>query len=172
MARGLNKVQLIGNLGADPEMRFTQQGTAVTSMRLAVSRSWKGQNGALQEETEWVRVSAWNKLAEVCNQYLTKGSRIYVEGRLKTSKYTDRDNIERYSTDVVMQEMIMLDGRREGTPVRDEDAAFDDEPETAPAPGAARRTPFAPRQPLASPRPGAPSRNQPQPVGSDDEIPF
>ena len=170
MAKGLNKVQIIGNLGADPDMRFTQQGTAVTTMRLAVSRSWKGQSGQLQEETEWFRVQAWNKMAEVCNQYLSKGSRIYVEGRLKTSKYTDREGVERYSTDVVMEEMIMLDGRRDGTPVRDEDAPFDDEPETAPAPVAARRPPFAPRQPLASP--GVPSRNQPQPVGSDDEIPF
>ena len=164
MAKGLNKVQIIGNLGADPEMRFTQQGTAVTSMRLAVSRSWKGQNGELQEETEWFRISAWNKLAEVCNQYLAKGSRIYVEGRLQTRKYTDKDTIERSSTEVVMQEMIMLDSRRAGPPVGGDEAPFDDE--AAPAPVAARRPP------LARPRPGIPSRNQPQPIESDDDIPF
>ncbi len=153
MAKGLNKVQIIGYLGADPEMRYTQQGTAITNLRVAVSRSWKGQDGELQEETEWFRITAFEKLAEICNQYLNKGSRVYVEGRLQTRKYTDKEGVERYSTEVVMQEMIMLDGRRDA--------------EEAPAPAPAPR-----RTPLASPRPGVPSRNQPQPIGSDDDIPF
>lgn len=157
MAKGLNKVQVIGYLGADPEMRYTQQGTAVTNMRVAVSRSWKGQDGQMQEETEWFRINAWDKLAEICNQYLNKGSRVYFEGRLQTRKYTDREGVERYSTEVVASDMIMLDGRGEGRPP----ISDDDDEEEAPAP----------RRPLASPRPGV-SRNQPQPIESDDDIPF
>jgi single-strand DNA-binding protein len=118
MARGLNKVQIIGNLGADPEMRFTPSGSGVTNFRVAVNRNRRGQDGNMVEETEWFRVVAWDsagyKLAEICNEYLRKGQRVYVEGRLQSRKYTDKDGIERTSVEIVASDMIMLSGRDEG----------------------------------------------------------
>jgi single-strand DNA-binding protein len=114
MARGLNKVQIIGNLGADPEMRYTPSGTAVTNFRVAVNRNRRGQDGNNIEETEWFRVVAWEKLAETCNEYLRKGQQVYVEGRLQSRKYMDKDNIERTSVEIVANEMMMLGGRGEG----------------------------------------------------------
>ena len=118
MARGLNKVQIIGNLGADPEMRYTPSGAGVTNFRVAVSRMRRGPDGNNVDETEWFRVVAWDsagyKLAEICNEYLRKGSKVYVEGRLQSRKYTDKDGIERTSVEIVANEMIMLGGRSEG----------------------------------------------------------
>lgn len=118
MARGLNKVMIIGNLGADPEMRYTPSGTAVTNFRVAVSRVRRGTDGNNIDETEWFRIVAWDspsyKLAEICNEYLHKGSKVYVEGRLQSRKYTDRDGIERTTVEIVANEMIMLDSRGEG----------------------------------------------------------
>jgi len=115
MARGLNKVQIIGNLGADPEMRYTPSGSAVTNFRVAVSRRGRGQDGNPTEETEWFRVVAWDssnyKLAEICNEFLRKGSKVYVQGRLQSRKYTDRDGVERTSVEIVANEMLMLDSR-------------------------------------------------------------
>jgi single-strand DNA-binding protein len=84
MARDLNKVMIIGRLGADPEMRYTPSGSPVTTLRVAAGRQWRDANGESREETEWFSVIAWNKLAEICNQYLTKGSRVYLEGRIQT----------------------------------------------------------------------------------------
>ena len=118
MARGLNKVQIIGNLGADPEMRFTPSGSAVTNFRVAVSRMRRGPDGNNVDETEWFRVVAWDspnyKLAEICDKYLRKGQSVYVEGRLQSRKYTDRDGVERTSVEIIANEMIMLGGRNEG----------------------------------------------------------
>lgn len=111
MARGLNKVQIIGNLGADPEMRYTPSGTAVTNFRVAVSRRVRGADGNFNDETEWFRVVTWDKLAETCNEYLRRGQSVYVEGRLQTRKYLDKENIERTSVEIVANEMIMLGGR-------------------------------------------------------------
>lgn len=111
MVRGLNRVQIIGNLGRDPEMRFTPSGTAVTNFSVAVSRNRRGPDGNLVEETEWFRVAAWEKLAETCDKYLRKGSQVYVEGRLRSHKYTDKDGIERTSVEIVANEMIMLGAR-------------------------------------------------------------
>jgi single-strand DNA-binding protein len=117
MVRGLNKVQIIGNLGADPEMRNTAAGGAVTNFRVAVSRNRRGQDGNLVDETEWFRVVAFDsggyKLAEICNQFLRKGQTVYVEGRLQSRKYTDRDGVEKTSVEIVANEMIMLSGRGE-----------------------------------------------------------
>src|SRR5919197_6126891 len=101
MAKELNKVQLTGRLGADPEMRFTPQGHAVTTFRVASNRSWRSSDGEAHEDTEWFRIVAWNKLAEVCNQYLTKGSRVYIEGRLQTRTWTGEDGQERFTTEVI-----------------------------------------------------------------------
>lgn len=118
MARGLNKVQIIGNLGADPEMRYTPSGSAVTNFRVAVSRNRRGTDGNMIDETEWFRVVAWDsgsyKLAEICNEYLRKGHKVYVEGRLQSRKYTDKDGIERTSVEIVATDMVMLSGREEG----------------------------------------------------------
>ena len=114
MARGLNKVMLIGNLGKDPEMKYTPSGMPVTTFSVAVSRSWRTPEGENREETEWFRVVAWQKLAETCNEYLRKGMRVYIEGRLQTRKWTDQQGQERYTTEVVANEMVMLSGREEG----------------------------------------------------------
>ena len=111
MARGINKVILVGNLGADPETRFTANGGAITNIRLATSESWKDkQTGENQERTEWHRVVLFGKLGEIAGEYLKKGRQVYIEGSLRTNKYTDKDGIERYSTDIVANEMQMLGG--------------------------------------------------------------
>ncbi len=115
MARGVNKVILIGNLGADPETRFMPSGGAVTNIRLATSESWKDkQSGQMQERTEWHRVVFFNKLAEIAGEYLKKGSKVYVEGSLRTRKWQGQDGQDRYSTEIVADQMQMLDGRGEG----------------------------------------------------------
>lgn len=114
MARGLNKVMLIGNLGKDPEMKYTPSGVPVTTFSVAVSRSWRTPEGENREETEWFRIVAWRKLAETCNEYLRKGMRVYIEGRLQTRKWTDQQGQERYTTEVDAQEMVMLSGREDG----------------------------------------------------------
>jgi single-strand DNA-binding protein len=181
MARDLNKVQFTGHLGGDPEMRYTPTGAAVTNFRVASNRAWKDRDGNPHEDTEWFRVVAWDKLAEICNNYLAKGTRVYIEGRLQTRKYTDRDGIERYLSEVIAQDMIILSSRgdRQAPPGIDEETGeiFDEEPqapEPAPAPAAA---PAAPARPVAGGRPrttgpARPPRNQPQPIESDDDIPF
>ena len=111
MARGINKVILVGNLGADPETRYTANGGAITNIRLATSESWKDkQTGENQERTEWHRVVLFGKLGEIAGEYLKKGRQVYIEGSLRTNKYTDKDGIERYSTDIVANEMQMLGG--------------------------------------------------------------
>lgn len=170
MGRDLNKVQLTGHLGGDPEMRYTPQGAAVTNFRVASGRAWKDSSGTKHEETEWFRIVAWDKLGEICNQYLTKGTKVYVEGRLQTRKYTDRDGVERYISEVVASDMIILSSRRDG--VADEvadDEVFPDEPASPPpARSAASGRPVAGAR---TSRPNAP-RNQPQPIESDDDIPF
>ncbi len=106
----LNKVMLIGNLGADPETRFTQDGTCVCNVRLATTEKFKNRNGEQQERTEWHRVVMWGRLGEIANQYLSKGSRIYVEGKIETRKWQDRDGNDRYTTEIRANEMKMLGG--------------------------------------------------------------
>jgi single-strand DNA-binding protein len=106
---GLNKVMIIGNLGKDPEMRFTANGSAVTNFNVAVSRQYSGTDGERREETEWFRVVAWNKLAEQCNQFLQKGRKVYVEGRLQTRSWDGQDGQKRYQTEVVANEVQFLD---------------------------------------------------------------
>lgn len=113
MAKGLNKVQVIGYLGGDPEMRYTTGGSAVTNFSIAVTRSWRDKSEQQREETEWFRIIAWDKLGEICNEYLFKGSRVYIEGRLATRKWTDKEGNDRYTTEVVASDMIMLDSRGE-----------------------------------------------------------
>jgi single-strand DNA-binding protein len=114
MARGVNKVILIGNLGQDPELRYTGSGTAVCNLRLATNESYKDSNGELVEKTEWHSVVAWARLAEICGEYLKKGSQVYFEGSLQTRQWEDRDGNTRYTTEVKAREMMMLDNKGGG----------------------------------------------------------
>ena len=114
MARGINKVILVGNLGNDPETRFMPSGGAVTNASLATSKAWKDKNtGEAKEETEWHRVVFFNRLAEIAGEYLKKGSKVYVEGSLRTNKWQDKDGNTRYTTEVIADTMQMLDSKGE-----------------------------------------------------------
>ncbi|MCJ7739716.1 single-stranded DNA-binding protein [Candidatus Microgenomates bacterium] len=111
-ARSLNKVILIGNLTRDPELRYTPSGTAVFTFGLATNRSWTTQTGEAKEDTEFHRIVAWNKLGELCSQLLTKGRKVYVEGRLATHSWTGQDGTQRTTTEIVIEDMIILDSKR------------------------------------------------------------
>lgn len=112
MAKSLNKVMLIGNLGKDPELRYTTSGVAVATFSLATNESWKDQDGNMQERTEWHNIVAWRKLAEICGEWLKKGKKVYIEGRIQTRSYDDKNTgAKRYITEIVADSMIMLDNR-------------------------------------------------------------
>lgn len=129
MARGVNKVILIGNLGADPEVRYMSNGGAVCNITLATSESWKDKNtGEQQERTEWHRIVFYRRLAEIVGEYLKKGSKIYVEGKLQTRKWQDKNGQDRYTTEIIANEMQMLDSRGGGN--------FDSAPASKPEPAA------------------------------------
>lgn len=119
MARGINKVILVGNLGADPELRYTPGGAAVATFSVATSESWKDKDGNTQERTEWHRIVVWNKLAEIAGEYLKKGSQVYLEGRLTTRNWQDKDGVKRYMTEVVAQNFLMLGRKADSTGGRD-----------------------------------------------------
>lgn len=147
MARGINKVILVGNLGADPETRYMPSGSAVTNIRVATTESWKDKDtGDQQERTEWHSVAFFGRLAEIVAEYLRKGSQVYIEGKLRTRKWQDREGNDRWSTEVVANEMQMLGGR-----------PGSNAPAQAPAPAAAQAGADAP---------------QPPPGEFDDDIPF
>ncbi|MDD4915851.1 MAG: single-stranded DNA-binding protein [Methylococcales bacterium] len=134
----LNKVMLIGRLGADPEVRYMPSGDAVTSIRLATSMRWKDkQSGERKEETEWHRVVFFRGLAKVAGEYLKKGSQVYVEGRIRTNKWQGQDGQDRYTTEIIADEMHMLDSRSGGTTSYADNAppisSYDSQPATAPA---------------------------------------
>ena len=156
----VNKVILIGNLGRDPEVRYTTNGAAICNITIATSRQWKDKtSGERQEETEWHRVVMYDRLAEISGEYLKKGKSVYIEGRLKTRKWTDKDNVERYSTEIVAQEMTMLGGR-EGAGGSDEASA--QAAQSAPRSSAPARP--APTKPAAKSSTGFDNM--------DDDIPF
>lgn len=143
MARGVNKVILIGNLGRDPEVRYMPSGGAVANVTLATSESWKDrQTGETQERTEWHNVVFFNRLAEIAGEYLRKGSKIYVEGSLRTRKWQGKDGQDRYTTEIVASEMQMLDSRGGGSgsgssaPARSQRQEQDDYEPMRPSPGA------------------------------------
>ena len=161
MARGINKVILVGNLGADPEVRYTASGTAITSLSVATSESWTDkQSGEKQERTEWHRVKLFGRLAEIAGEYLKKGRPVYVEGRLKTRKWTDKDGVEKYTTEIVADQMQLL-GSREGMGGGDEGGGGG---------GYGRERPAArPASPAAS-KPAAKSGTGFEDM--DDDIPF
>ncbi len=160
MARGVNKVILIGNCGADPEPRATAAGGQVTNVRLATSESWKDKNtGQMQERTEWHRVVFFGRLAEIAAEYLRKGSKVYVEGSIRTRKWQDKEGRDQYTTEIVASEMQMLDSRGAGG-----GGGYGDEQQGGGGYGA---------EPRQSSRPAA-APAQPAPVSSDwdDDIPF
>jgi single-strand DNA-binding protein len=113
-SRSVNKVILIGNLGKDPELRYTSSGVAVATFSLATNESWKDPEGNTQERTQWHNIVAWRKLAEICGEYLKKGGKVYIEGRLQYRSYDDKSGVKRSVTEVVMDEMVMLDSRGAG----------------------------------------------------------
>ena len=146
---GLNKVILIGNLGRDPELRYTANGQPVASFSLATTESWTNRSGEREQRTEWHRIVTWGKLAETCSEYMAKGKQVYVEGRLQTREWEDRDGNKRRTTEVNANQVLML-GRRS-----DWDNA--DRPRDPASPGAAADAPDAPDDP---------------PKDGDDDIPF
>jgi single-strand DNA-binding protein len=162
MARGVNKVILIGNLGADPETRYTASGSAITTVSLATSESWKDkQTGEAKERTEWHRVKFFGRLAEIAGEYLKKGRQVYIEGSIRTDKYTDKQGIERYATDIIANEMQMLGSGGEGGS-RGEGGGYRERPQSQSRGGAP-----------AAGRP-APASQPASGVGDfeDDDIPF
>jgi len=163
MARGINKVILIGNLGNDPETRYMPSGGAVTNISLATSESWKDkQTGQPQERTEWHRVVFFNRLAEIAGEYLRKGSKVYVEGSLRTRKWQDQSGQDKYTTEIVANEMQMLDSRGGGQAAPYPDQGFNQAPAAAPAAAA------------AAPQGGAAAQAAPAAdfEDFDDDIPF
>jgi single-strand DNA-binding protein len=113
MSRGLNKVMLIGNLGRDPEMRYTPSGRPVTTFNVATSRTWNSSDGEKHAETEWFNVVAWGNLAEICKQYLAKGQQVYIEGRLQTRRWENKEGIKNVSIEIIANEMMILGDRKE-----------------------------------------------------------
>lgn len=114
MARSLNRVQLIGNLTRDPELRYTPSGTAVCSFSIATNRNWTNDAGEKKDEVEFHRIVSWNKLAELCSQFLVKGRKVFVEGRLQTRSWTAQDGTQKQTTEIVISDMILLDSKRTG----------------------------------------------------------
>ncbi|MGH9491071.1 MAG: single-stranded DNA-binding protein [Terriglobales bacterium] len=118
MPRSVNRVTLLGHLGKDPELKYTPSGQAVTKFSMATSERWKDKNGEWQDRTEWHNIVLWAKMAETANQYLTKGSQVFIEGRLQTRSWDDKDGKKHYMTEIVAQDMVLLGGRGGGEPRR------------------------------------------------------
>jgi single-strand DNA-binding protein len=161
----VNKVIIVGNLGKDPEVRYMPSGGAICTVSIATSRQWKDKtSGERQEETEWHRVTFFERMAEIAGEYLKKGKSVYVEGRLKTRKYTDKDGVEKYSTDIIATDMQLL-GSREGAGMGGDEGGGD----SAPAPRA-RPAATAPARSAPASKPAAKSSTGFDDM--DDDIPF
>ncbi len=173
MARGINKVILVGNLGQDPELRYTGNGTAVCNMRLATNEAYKDQDGNLVDKTEWHNVVAWSRLAEICGEYLKKGSQVYFEGSLQTRSYEDKDGITRYVTEIKAREMMILGGRGDSQGGYDE---YDQRPAQRPSAGYGNRQQGGGQRQQQAPM-RQPQRQPAPPVDDytfepDDDLPF
>lgn len=171
MSRGINKVIIIGNLGADPEVRYMPSGGAVTNLRVATSESWKDkQTGEAQERTEWHRIVLYNRLAEIAAEYLRKGSKVYVEGAIRTNKWQDQSGQDRYTTEIIANSMQLLDSRG-GAAAGGGDfgggMAANQPPQQHHAPSSPK-----PQQSRAMPTQPAPAMPVPAHEDFDDEIPF
>lgn len=145
MANGLNKVILIGNLGRDPEVRYTPGGLAVANFSMATSETWTNKEGEKETRTEWHRIVAWGKLGEICGEYLSKGKQVYIEGRIQTREWEDKEGNKRYTTEIIASQMLML-GSRESAG------------EPRPSPSSDMETPNLPEPPISKTK--------------DDDIPF
>jgi single-strand DNA-binding protein len=172
-SRGVNKVTLVGNLGNDPETRYMPSGGAVTNITIATSETWKDkQTGQPQERTEWHRVSFFNRLAEIAGEYLHKGSKVYIEGALRTRKWQAKDGQDRYTTEVIASEMQMLDSRGSGGGGQ----AGGEYNQSAPARSGAAPSQQGQAQQGQSQQGQAPAASAPAPAGEfadfDDDIPF
>jgi single-strand DNA-binding protein len=179
MARGVNKVMLIGNLGADPEVRYTAGGAAVANVTLATAESWKDkESGEQQERTEWHRIVFFSRLAEIVGEYLKKGSQVYVEGRLQTRKWQDRDGNDRYTTEIVAHEMQMLGSRTGGGGASGSSGGFSNAGQAA-ASGATDGPSNSEQtggsggsSPAPSNKPSSGGQQEPPMDDFDDDIPF
>lgn len=170
--RGVNKVILLGNVGGDPELRYTPSGAGVANFSIATNESWTDKNsGERQERTEWHRIAAWGRLAEICNQYLRKGSKVYIEGRLQTRSWEGQDGQRRYATEIVASEMQMLDSRDDSSgPPAGRDGGYAAAPQGAPQEGG-----NATGSGQAGPPQGGPQGGPPEPPpfnDPDDDLPF
>ncbi|WP_415886115.1 single-stranded DNA-binding protein [Neptuniibacter sp. QD37_6] len=185
MARGVNKVILVGNLGGDPEVRYMPNGNAVTNVTIATSESWKDkQTGQQQERTEWHRVVFFNRLAEIAGEYMRKGGKVYVEGALRTRKWQDQSGQDRYTTEIVASEMQLLDsrgGNEGGYAPQQQQGGYAQQPQQqqAPAPQMApQMAPQAAPQQAPQQRPAPTPQQAPAPQAApgfddfDDDIPF
>ncbi|WP_286240341.1 single-stranded DNA-binding protein [Neptuniibacter halophilus] len=179
MARGVNKVILVGNLGGDPEVRYMPNGNAVTNVTIATSESWKDkQTGQQQERTEWHRVVFFNRLAEIAGEYMRKGGKVYVEGSLRTRKWQDQSGQDRYTTEIVASEMQLLDSRGGdggGYQPQQQGGYSQQAPQQQAAPQQAPQQQYAPQQaPQQRPAPQQAPAPQPAPGFDDfdDDIPF
>lgn len=169
-SRGVNKVILIGNIGQDPEVRYTPGGSAITNISVATSETWKDkQTGQPQERTEWHRVVFFNRLAEIAGEYLRKGSKVYIEGSLRTRKWQDQQGQDRYTTEIVANEMQMLDSRggMEASSPSASSSSYGDYGSAPSAPPASNRP-----APGNNPRSAPPAQQAPDFDGFDDDIPF
>lgn len=163
MAKDLNKVMLIGRLGTEPELRYTQQGVPITTFRMAISRQWRDSDGNQRDETEWFTVVSWNRLAEICSEFLQKGARVYIEGRLQNRSWDDPQSGEkRYRTEIVASDMIILENRQGGRPDAADD--FGGERGFVPGPSGGRSA--------GGPRGGSRSSFDEHGGFSDEDIPF
>ena len=166
MSRGLNKVMIIGRLGRDPEMRYTPSGRPVTTFTLATSRTWNTADGERRSETEWFNVVAWGNLAEICKQHLVKGQQVYVEGRLQTRKWQGQDGQDRYSTEIIAEEMHMLGSRSGGT-----SSFAGDQGQAAYSPSSSKPS-YQPQPSAPQSGPGSMPPSPPDYDDFDDDIPF
>jgi single-strand DNA-binding protein len=173
MARGVNKVILVGTCGADPETRYGANGNAITTLRLATNESWTDKaTGEKQERTEWHRVKLFGRTAEIASEYLRKGKQVYIEGKLRTDKYTDKDGIERYTTDIVGDELQLLGGAGGGGGGDDEGGGARGARPGGYAPRPAAGGAPAARAAAPAPRAQPARAAAPPPQDFDDEIPF
>ncbi|HEY0602521.1 MAG TPA: single-stranded DNA-binding protein [Herpetosiphonaceae bacterium] len=160
MAKDLNKVMLIGRLGTEPELRYTQQGVPITTFRMAISRQWRDSEGNQRDETEWFTVVSWNRLAEICSEFLQKGARVYIEGRLQNRSWDDAQSGEkRYRTEIVANDMIILESRPGSRPEPGDDFGSD-------------RGQYGGARSAGGPRGGSRSTYEDHGGFSDEDIPF
>lgn len=176
MSKGINKVILIGNLGADPEVRYTQSNTAIANISVATTEAWKDKaTGEPKEQTEWHRCVAYRRLAEIAGEYLKKGSKVYIEGRLQTRKWQGQDGVERYTTEIIVNDLQMLDGRQQGSQPQtggQQGYASQGYGDNQQQPQRSRLGTTMPGAQQSQQRAAAPAQDFANPPDFDDDIPF